>query len=211
MPLVGPKKARALLEQFGTLDEVLAHAEEVNGKKLKENLVTFADQSRLSRRLVTLYDDLPLELDWDAQKVGHPTSNDSPRCSPNSDFDRSQPNSRTTGKTATPGSGGRPSRRRGHQAGTDAVGQQGQLFGQTDRRWTLVDTTGVNSRRFSRNSRNRRRFCFDLETTGLDELTADIVGWAFCWEPGHGWYLPVRGPQGSKLLDPDTVVMRCGR
>ncbi|GIT28395.1 MAG: hypothetical protein Ct9H300mP1_04410 [Planctomycetaceae bacterium] len=73
--------------------------------------------------------------------------------------------------------------------------------------WTLVDTP-ASSRRFSRTG-DPVRICFDLETPGLDELTADIVGWAFCWEPGHGWYLPVRAPQGSKLLDPDTVRDAC--
>lgn len=71
VPLVGPKKASALLQQFGTLEEVLAHADEAPGAKLRENLKTFADQARLSRTLVTLRRDLPLTVDWDAARVGH--------------------------------------------------------------------------------------------------------------------------------------------
>ncbi|MEC7557247.1 MAG: DNA polymerase I, partial [Planctomycetota bacterium] len=202
MPLVGPKKARILLEQYGTLEEVLAHADEVNGKKLKENLVTFADQSRLSRRLVTLYDDLPLELDWDAQRIGSP---DVERL--NSLFNefgfRSFPaelrkltdadGDLPTGETDT-----------SETTGDDGGPAQGQLFGQTDRRWTLVDTTEQFDT-FLEELSAQNKICFDLETTGLDELTADIVGWAFCWEPGHGWYVPVRGPEGARVLDPDTV------
>ncbi|MEE3285889.1 MAG: DNA polymerase I [Planctomycetota bacterium] len=202
MPLVGPKKARILLEQYGTLEEVLAHADEVNGKKLKENLVTFADQSRLSRRLVTLYDDLPLELDWDAQRIGSP---DVERL--NSLFNefgfRSFPaelrkltdadGDLPTGETDT-----------SETTGDDGGPAQGQLFGQTDRRWTLVDTTEQFDT-FLEELSAQNKICFDLETTGLDELTADIVGWAFCWEPGHGWYVPVRGPEGAQVLDPDTV------
>ena len=202
MPLVGPKKARTLLEQYGTLDEVLAHADEVNGKKLKENLVTFADQSRLSRRLVTLYDDLPLELDWDAQQVGPP------------DVDRLTSLFNEFGFRSFPAElrklvdadGKRPA---GETTASEATGDgggsaQGQLFGQTDRRWTLVDTSGQFDT-FLEELSAQDKICFDLETTGLDELTADIVGWAFCWEPGHGWYVPVRGPEGSRVLDPDTV------
>ncbi len=202
MPLVGPKKARILLEQYGTLEEVLAHADEVNGKKLKENLVTFADQSRLSRRLVTLYDDLPLELDWDAQRIGSP---DVERL--NSLFNefgfRSFPaelrkladadGDLPAGETDTP-----------ETTGDHGGPAQGQLFGQTDRRWTLVDTTEQFDT-FLEELSAQNKICFDLETTGLDELTADIVGWAFCWEPGHGWYVPVRGPEGARVLDPDTV------
>jgi len=72
VPLVGPKKARDLLERFGTLDDVLAHADEAPGKKLRENLVTFADQARISRQLVTLRQDLPIAVDWNSAQVDQP-------------------------------------------------------------------------------------------------------------------------------------------
>jgi DNA polymerase-1 len=71
VPLVGPKKASALLQQFGTLEEVLAHADEAPGAKLRENLQTFAEQARLSRTLVTLRRDLPLTVEWESARVGH--------------------------------------------------------------------------------------------------------------------------------------------
>src|SRR5262245_25755 len=71
IPLVGPKKAGALLAQFGTLEEVLAHADEAPGAKMRENLKAFADQARLSRELVRLRRDLPVAIDWEAARVGH--------------------------------------------------------------------------------------------------------------------------------------------
>lgn len=70
VPLVGPKKASMLLNQFGTLEEVLAHAEEAPGKKLRENLQTYADQALMSRQLVELNQQLPLEFDWEDAKIG---------------------------------------------------------------------------------------------------------------------------------------------
>ena len=54
----------------------------------------------------------------------------------------------------------------------------------------------------------QKRFAFDLETTSLSPLQAAIVGLAFSWEPGEAWYLAVRGPEGSPLLDPDTTLER---
>ena len=51
VPLIGPKFARQLLEQFGTLEAVLDHAGEVAGAKRKENLLKFRDQALLSREL----------------------------------------------------------------------------------------------------------------------------------------------------------------
>ncbi|MDA0590567.1 MAG: DNA polymerase I [Planctomycetota bacterium] len=70
VPLVGPKKASFLLNQFGTLEEVLAHAEEAPGKKLRENLQTFAEQALMSRQLVELNQNLPIEIDWEDARVG---------------------------------------------------------------------------------------------------------------------------------------------
>ncbi|XOQ25271.1 MAG: DNA polymerase I [Mitsuokella multacida] len=54
IPGVGPKTATKLLLQFGSLENVLAHVDEVSGKKLKENLSTYADQARLSKELATI-------------------------------------------------------------------------------------------------------------------------------------------------------------
>ena len=72
VPKVGPKTARTLLETFGTLDHVLANASKAPGKKLQENLIAFADQARMSRELVRLRTDLPLEVDFEAARVQEP-------------------------------------------------------------------------------------------------------------------------------------------
>jgi DNA polymerase-1 len=60
---VGPKTATKLLAEFGDLETVLASADKVKGKKLKENLVTYAEQARLSRRLVELERDCPVKVE----------------------------------------------------------------------------------------------------------------------------------------------------
>ena len=72
VPKVGPKTAKTLIEQFGTLDNVLANADKAPGKKLAENLVTFADQARLSRELVRLRTDLPMTVDFEAATICDP-------------------------------------------------------------------------------------------------------------------------------------------
>ncbi len=72
VPLVGPKKASALLQQFGTLEHVLANADKAQGAKLRENLKAFADQARISRQLVELNANLPITVDWEAARVKEP-------------------------------------------------------------------------------------------------------------------------------------------
>ncbi len=50
------------------------------------------------------------------------------------------------------------------------------------------------------------RFCLDTETTALDPLQADLVGLSFAWSEGVAYYLPVRGPEGSRHLDEATTL-----
>src|SRR5690606_2056736 len=61
VPLIGPKIAQELITRYGSLDEVLAKASEVAGKKRSENLVTYKDQALMSRDLVQLVRDTPIE------------------------------------------------------------------------------------------------------------------------------------------------------
>ncbi|MEM0898970.1 MAG: DNA polymerase I [Pseudomonadota bacterium] len=66
VPGIGPKTAAQLLEQFGDLDTLLERASEIKQNKRRENLIEFADQARLSRKLVTLDVNTPLDLPLDA-------------------------------------------------------------------------------------------------------------------------------------------------
>lgn len=65
VPGIGPKKASALVAQYGSLDEVIAHADEVKGK-MGENLRAHIDDALLSRKVATIRTDAPVELDFEA-------------------------------------------------------------------------------------------------------------------------------------------------
>ena len=71
VPLIGPKLARQLLEQYGTLEAVLDHATDVAGAKRRENLVKFRDQALLSRQLVRLDAQTPVAIDWAGGRAGN--------------------------------------------------------------------------------------------------------------------------------------------
>ncbi len=65
IPGIGPKTAAQLLEEFGDLDTLLARASEIKQNKRRENIIAFADQTKIARELVTLKTDVPLEVDLD--------------------------------------------------------------------------------------------------------------------------------------------------
>jgi DNA polymerase I len=69
---IGPKTAIQLIQQFGSVEEILANAEAVTSKRAREALQASAGDIRLSRQLVTIQDDLPVALDLEAMKVRAP-------------------------------------------------------------------------------------------------------------------------------------------
>ena len=182
VPLVGPKKASALLQEFGTLENVLANADKAPGAKLKENLKVFADQARLCKRLVRLYDDLPLTVDWDQAKAGQLQHERLAELFTEFGFKRLADEI----KALQPG------------AEKPAPVQQ-------TRDWRLVNSEAEFSE-FLAQFRLQKKFCLDTETTSVDAVRADIVGWAISWSKGSGYYIPVRGPAGQTVLDPAMVV-----
>jgi DNA polymerase I len=69
---IGPKTAIQLINQFGGVDDILANVEQVTGKRAREALMASAADIRLSKALVTIQDELPIELDVDALTVSEP-------------------------------------------------------------------------------------------------------------------------------------------
>src|SRR5262249_9764232 len=89
-------------------------------------------------------------------------------------------------------------------AGTEATAVASDGWKAT---YELVDTP-KKFEPFLKNLQKQKRIAFDLETTSLQPLEADIVGLAFAWEAGSAYYLAVRGPAGSKLLAPAETLER---
>lgn len=181
VPLVGPKKASALLEKFGTLDDILANPQDAPGKKLQENLVTFADQARMSKELVTLNQQLPIEIDWETAKVKEPNTERLLELFTDYGFRRYSDELRQRQK----GGNSAPEKK--------------------ERTWTTIRSK-TEFNKFLKELKKQKRYCVDLETTSLNAVEADIVGWAFSWEASTGFYIPVDGPPGESLVDAPSVA-----
>jgi DNA polymerase I len=242
IPLVGPKKASALLQQFGTLEEVLANADKAPGAKLKENLKTFAEQARTSRKLVELNTKLPIEVDWEAARIKPPNRDRLRALFTEFGFRRFADEIRGEGKVTQPSLLPEPAESSAPPTSEPAI------LGESDaedepfvlgepaatavkkpraaakrsaaaparpvprevdpsryRGFKIVDTE-AEFERFLSELAKQRTFVVDLETTALDPLVAEIVGWAFSWREGLGYYLPVRAPAGQATLDAARVV-----
>ncbi|MGH7710762.1 MAG: 5'-3' exonuclease, partial [Gemmatimonadaceae bacterium] len=71
---IGEKTAQELIAAYGSLESILAHAGEIAKKRPREALLAHADNARLSKRLVTIHDDVPVALELEALQVQEPDS-----------------------------------------------------------------------------------------------------------------------------------------
>lgn len=72
IPSVGPKTAAKLLETFGTVENLIQHAGEVENKRIQGLVVEYADQAMLSKKLATIFTEVPIELDFNQLMLTEP-------------------------------------------------------------------------------------------------------------------------------------------
>ncbi|QDT66282.1 DNA polymerase I [Calycomorphotria hydatis] len=187
VPKIGPKTATALLEQFGSLDEILARTEEISKKQARENLQTYAEQARISRQLATLKNDLPLDFDLETSAVQEPNAEELLELFTQYGFRRYSEEMREV-----------------LQGGSGSASNQ-QQEAPEEFHWETIDSQKKFDS-FAKELKKQKHICLDLETTGLQPAEAEIVGWAICWKPGLAYYLPVQGPDGDSVLDNDAAL-----
>ena len=167
---VGPKTAKKLLDQYKDIETILEHADEAKNKRVREGLQNGRDLVHLSRELVTIHCDVPVEFhieelirkDMDGEALTH-------------DFQDLEMYSLITQIDALSGNG------------VVALEQPDKnyqtILTQTD--LDLLITTISNAELIS----------FDLETTSITPLQADIVGLSFSVKANDGYYIPVEYPE----------------
>jgi DNA polymerase-1 len=199
---VGPKTASRYLQDYGTIENLLAHVDDLKGRK-KENLQAFIPKWEMSRKLVTLDRHIPLDLSWDQWRVQPWNGPKLLELFRTWGFRGFADQVRATIKDAP--------------APKAAYITQGSLFGdeaapvnRTVADWPheyhLVSTP-TDFAAFLKQLQKQRRFAIDLETTSLEPHQAEIVGIAICWRPGEAWYLALRGPSRDATLNPaDTIA-----
>jgi DNA polymerase-1 len=213
VPLIGEKTARELIRQYGDLDNLYAHADEIKGKR-GENLRNAQEQAYLSRSLVTLDCNVPVEIDYDALALKEPDKDRLAEVFTELGFNRllsqlgarqnqAQPSSPTEPKDLPPVTTVAAS-----VAPTRDLTQRGSASTLTHT-YTLIDTLDK-FESFLAELRKQTLISVDTETTSVNAMRAELVGLSFSWEPGRAFYLAVRGPLGSRHLDIAAVRRELG-
>jgi len=196
---VGPKTASKLVEQYGSLEEVVAHAGEVKGV-VGENLRKAAAWLPTGRRLLTVKTDV--ELPFEVESLVDRGSDDAALAALYERFGF-RTLREALGKGGEAGAGAGP--RRGGPPAGEAAGKGGRNFAlltatlepkadatpfvATRRYETVLDAEGLE--RWAAKLAAAPLACLDTETTSLDPMSAQLVGLAFAVTPGEGAYVPV--------------------
>ncbi|MDQ6986771.1 MAG: DNA polymerase I [Mariprofundaceae bacterium] len=190
VPGIGPKTAVQLLEAYGNLEGVLAHAPEIKQNKRRENLIEFADDARLSYKLVALDMQTPVGLSLDDLAVQDADREQLKTLFTQLEFRRFLSALDNKGKT-TPA----PATA---EAKNETSGESTTDTGNAPRNDVLVDDeAGLSDLLVALNSADL--IALDTETTSLNTHDADLVGLSFAVKAGEGWYVPV-GHRAGDLL-----------
>ena len=213
LPGVGPKTAKKFLAAYGSMEGLLANTHELKGK-MKEKVEANGALGLLSKQLATIMLDVPVDFDAQDFKMSDPDRPKVTAIFEDLEFRRLIDNFNKTFSTDSAMPNAEPSKKQDHLKTTSkaaATAGEGQfsLFGAepsqndpsnsaaTPRK--TIDTTahfyqsiasGMATTLFVKNLLNQTSVCFDTETTGLNPLTAELVGIAFSWEAGKGFYVP---------------------
>jgi DNA polymerase-1 len=229
VPGIGLKTAAKLLQEFGTLDQLLTQIDKVPGAKKQESLRASAQTIPLSRQLVRLSTDVPITMDWESWELG--------------DFDTSallalfqewgfRGLAEQVRQQAREARGARSEEREdlpfnppSSNLDPQSASVQGELFpfganvaeedaaappAEGKAAYHLVSTP-ESFKEFIGKLRVQKRFAVDLETTNLDPLRSEPVGFAFSWQPGEAWYVAVRGPEGETVLEPNRTLTQLAK
>jgi len=192
---VGPKAARDLLRQFGTLEGIYARLEEVAGEKRRQSLAEGRELVFKSRDLVRLNPHVPCPVPWDQAAVGR------------FDVQRVLDLFRQWGFRGI-------GRQFEALASRIRPGQPAPAAPPEPSAFHIVDTPEALGA-LVETLRGQAAICVDLETRSIDPARAagmvwprwaEIVGIAVAWNGQEGWYVPVAGPPGQRVLDRAQVL-----
>ncbi len=184
VPGIGEKTAKKLIKQFGSIEKLLESTDQLKGKQ-KENVENNKEQAMLSKELVKIILDVPVETSWyDLKLAGR---NDDAIKSLFTEFEFNSLGKRLFGKEFESGRGHSSSSK--PESGSEGV-IQAELKTMKDFKanYTLVNDSAT-LRKLAIQLNKQDIFCFDLETTSLNPRIAKLLGIAISWKKHEAYFV----------------------
>ena len=228
VPGIGVKTAAELIREYGDLDTLLERAGEIKQPKRRERLIEFAEQARISRELVRLKRDVPVEVDVERLGVQDPDADALLGFLREMEFNtltrriaeklgaelppmpEKPAAKRPVAKAAhgTPAPGKKPdggaavaAAGAGTPAAVVAFAEEAALTPAIDRSKFETVITLERLRHWIAEAHNVGRFSIDTETTSRDPMLADLVGFSMAIAPGQACYVPLAHTPADDAFD----------
>ncbi len=191
-PGVGEKTAQKLIAQFGSIEQMLEHTDQLKGA-LKQKIENNREQILFSKFLATIKTDVPVALDMEALKRESPNEEELRRLFEELEFrsllDRVLKVEKKAAPSPTPVSGDLF----GFFAAEDTEDSKNSNLSSLkslDYDYQLIDTEDKIDD-FLQNILTKEIFSLDTETTGTDPIRAELVGMSFSFKENQAFYVPV--------------------
>ncbi|MBT4919230.1 MAG: DNA polymerase I [Flavobacteriaceae bacterium] len=223
LPGVGDKTAKKFLAAYGSMEGLLENTQELKGK-MKEKIEGNKSLGVLSKQLATIMLDVPVEFHEQNFEMSQPnmkavtalfqelefrrlidnftktftqtvsTANEQITKEVKSPIKKSEPSSAGHGQFSLFGGDGEPTE--------NSLDTARKNIANTEHFYQAVQP-GMGTKLFIQNLLKQKSVCFDTETTGLNPITAELVGIAFSWEVGKGFYLsfPENRSEAQELIE----------
>ncbi len=190
-PGIGIKTAALLINEYGDLETLLERADEIKQPKRRQSLIENADQIRLSKTLVTLDCDTPVDVTLEELEVREPIPEELLAFTAQMEF-------RTLTKRLADQMGVEPPVIEMPSSADAPVDAPKDLPFDAANYETVRDATALS--KWIAAAHARGHVAVDTETTGLNEMTADLVGVCLSVEAGKACYIPLQHKQGGDDL-----------
>ncbi|TGE20476.1 DNA polymerase I [Hymenobacter aquaticus] len=225
IPGIGEKTAKALIKQYGSVENLIANVDQLKGKQ-QENVRNFAEQGLMSKELATIHVNVPIPFEPEQLCCSAPDEEKLTALFDELEFRqlaarvlKTSP-ARTSATPISPAKGKKSlvPTGAGHQASlfaapvgitefieddneADALPTTRRTLADMPHQYHLIDTPALRQD-LLKFLLLQKEVSFDTETTGLDTMTSRLVGLSFCWLPGEAYYVPVPhdDPEAAQAL-----------
>ena len=226
IPGIGEKTSKKLIKAYGSLEGLLENTDDLKGKQ-KENVINFAEQGKLSKLLATIDLNVPVEIDFDlmlidnwnedallsifsemefrtlAKRVLGVDISNTAQTSP-APVQRKPDVSEATVTAKPLRSNGQLDLFETPEVGVDIdknlIKGEIKTIDDVKPNYILVESDEEINTLIEKLDK-LDSFCFDTETTGLDTMIAEVVGLAFSWKSGEGYYVFINEGDEQRVLD----------
>jgi DNA polymerase-1 len=226
IPGIGEKTAKALIQKYGSIENLIASADELKGKQ-KENVVTYAEQGLLSKELATIHRNVPIPFNEEALRYNGPDEERLRALFDELEFRQlaarvlggSTPASTSSPRPTAPARGVKSSKPAstqmamfGEEEETTETSLAHPDYPDTSATRHTIDTLSHDYRLITTPELRQDligyllkqpEISFDTETTSIDAITARLVGMSFCYLPGEAYYvaLPPDQHEAQRIVE----------